>query len=534
MFAIIGNLNFLLELSEYKGIFESLITVLDASIGNYDFTLFDQIEGNDFLVILGNIFVICVVITFNILILNLIIAILANTYNIYDEKSSGLYLSKILNTRDDMSFDENYGALLLTMTPLNVIVLPYVPYAVFQEPSPKLNTSVTILQYLVFILVIYALFFVGSIIMMPFAYLKALVNKGHKFMKATTMNEKGMAMAQLLLFTVFGIPFLLLGMATDFYYFWKNNFRTNLKKIIIQKIDSSLTNESTRTMKLLTFKYVDLKIKSVYSQDMVKTFRQMYSIKDNIQYLLYGQMIPENGFTQSVVARKGTNKLRNTRTQNLREYMDKTRQIEDNTKQIEKSKYEIDQFNQIKQCLNNFSFENFQQKMLSIEIIDNCLDELRRERKIEMVLQDEQIEEYIKFDMSGRSDPNEEGLTPFQRQQIIKKQKFRAVLCQKVSILRLGYMLKVLKACHPGKASMLGADAFKQKLMRLQSKDKRKSDFKENNRKSAFESGLLGGSIDSAVAKEDARTAHIINPILDSVNKFIQNCKHDIADIGKR
>lgn len=314
MFAIIGNLNFLLELSEYKGIFESLITVLDASIGNYDFTLFDQIEGNDFLVILGNIFVICVVITFNILILNLIIAILANTYNIYDEKSSGLYLSKILNTRDDMSFDENYGALLLTMTPLNVIVLPYVPYAVFQEPSPKLNTSVTILQYLVFILVIYALFFVGSIIMMPFAYLKALVNKGHKFMKATTMNEKGMAAAQLLLFTVLGIPFLLLGMATDFYYFWKNNFRTNLKKIIIQKIDSSLTNESTRTMKLLTFKYVDLKIKSVYSQDMVKTFRQMYSIKDNIQYLLYGQMIPENGFNQSVVARKGTNKLRNTRT----------------------------------------------------------------------------------------------------------------------------------------------------------------------------------------------------------------------------
>jgi hypothetical protein len=54
--------------------------------------------------------------------------------------------------------------------------------------------------------------------------------------------------------------------------------------------------------------------------------------------------------------------------------------------------------------------------MLSIEIIDNCLDELRRERKIEMVLQDEQIEEYIKFDMSGRADPNEEGLTAFQRQ----------------------------------------------------------------------------------------------------------------------
>lgn len=233
MFAIIGNLNFLLELREYKGIFESLITVLDASIGNYDFTLFDTIEGNSFLVILGNIFVICVVITFNILILNLIIAILANTYNIYDERSAGLYLSKILNARDDMSFDENYGALLLTMTPLNVIILPYIPYAMFKVPDSKLNTSVTILQYLVFILVIYAIFFIGSIVMMPFAFLKAVINKSHKFMKATTMNEKGIAMAHLFIFLVFGMPFLILGMATDFYYFWKNNFRSNLKKIII-------------------------------------------------------------------------------------------------------------------------------------------------------------------------------------------------------------------------------------------------------------------------------------------------------------
>ena len=49
-----------------------------------------------------------------------------------------------------------------------------------------------------------------------------------------------------------GFPFMALGMGTDLYYFWKNNFRSNLKKIIIAKKDSSLTNESTRTMKGLT------------------------------------------------------------------------------------------------------------------------------------------------------------------------------------------------------------------------------------------------------------------------------------------
>ena len=128
---------------------------------------------------MGNLFIIAVVLTFNILILNLIIAILANTYSIYDERSAGLYLSKILNARDEMSFDESYGALLLTMTPLNVIVLPYVPYALFKQPSATVNTYMTTLQYMVFIIVIYALFLIGSIAMTPFAFVKALINKVH-------------------------------------------------------------------------------------------------------------------------------------------------------------------------------------------------------------------------------------------------------------------------------------------------------------------------------------------------------------------
>ena len=41
-------------------------------------------------------------------------------------------------------------------------------------------------------------------------------------------------------------------------------------------------------------------------------------------------------------------------------------------------------------------------------------------------------------------------------------------------------MLTVLKLVHPGKASMLGAEGFQIKLMRLASKDKRKSNFKDN------------------------------------------------------
>jgi hypothetical protein len=70
-------------------------------------------------------------------------------------------------------------------------------------------------------------------------------------------------------------------------------------------------------------------------------------------------MIPEHGFNESNYrGKKGTNKLKSVKTKNLREYMDKTREIEDISKQVNRSKYEIDQFNQIKLCLNNFSFIN--------------------------------------------------------------------------------------------------------------------------------------------------------------------------------
>lgn len=131
-----------------------------------------------------------IVITFNILILNLIIAILSNTYNQFDTKSTGLYLSKILNARDDMIFDENYGAFLLTMSPLNIVVLPFVPYAMFKKPSERLNSFITLLQYMIFIFAILIGFLIGNILLTPFAFIQSVFIKFKKFMKANTVKQQ--------------------------------------------------------------------------------------------------------------------------------------------------------------------------------------------------------------------------------------------------------------------------------------------------------------------------------------------------------
>jgi len=207
-------------------------------------------------VIFGDFYVMIIVITFNILILNLIIAILSNTYNMFDTKSTGLYLSKILNSRDEMTYDENYGAFLLTMTPLNIVTLPFVPYALFKKPSKEMNTMITVLQYSFLIVIIYLMFLVGSIIMTPFAFLKSLSVKIQDVLsvKADPKEQikKGM---MLLMFLAIGIPILIVNLLADFYYFWMNNFRSNLKKIIIDKEKSSLTNQSIRDIVNLCSKY---------------------------------------------------------------------------------------------------------------------------------------------------------------------------------------------------------------------------------------------------------------------------------------
>lgn len=74
-------------------------------------------------------------VTFLILILNLLIAILTNVYNIYDELSTGLFLSKVLSIRDQLESDDFYGSYFSAVVPFNVIVMPFIPLGFFMRKS---------------------------------------------------------------------------------------------------------------------------------------------------------------------------------------------------------------------------------------------------------------------------------------------------------------------------------------------------------------------------------------------------------------
>lgn len=183
-----------------------------------------------------------VVILFALLILNLIIAILSNTYNIFDPKSNGLFLSKILASRDELEYDDAYGAYLASLTPLNFVTFPFVPFAIFMPASPRLNNFVMKLQYILLMTIMFILFISVSILIMPFAFLKSLYLKFYLIFESQTFSQYFIRSLNFGIFVVFGVGLMTLTFLADCIYFWINNFRQEgLKKIVIDRAPSTIT-----------------------------------------------------------------------------------------------------------------------------------------------------------------------------------------------------------------------------------------------------------------------------------------------------
>lgn len=174
--------------------------------------------------------------------------------------------------------------------------------------------------------------------------------------------------------------------------------------------------------------------------------------------------------------------------------------LENTEEQCAKSRYNIDQFNQVKIMLHNLSYNDHGEKTLVVDIVGNVMDELRRERKTKMVLDDAEIEEYIKLDLAEAEMMDPKDMSVFLAQIFDEKKKFKLRLAQTVSIMRLGYMFKVLEMVHPGKATMLGAEAFMAKVRKTENKNNRKKNFDLKVAKSGVMASSQGGSQENIAA----------------------------------
>mmetsp|Transcript_7777 Transcript_7777/g.14861 ORF Transcript_7777/g.14861 Transcript_7777/m.14861 type:complete len:968 (-) Transcript_7777:2275-5178(-) len=149
---------------EYRSIAMSFKTLFSAATGNFTF---DMISYREEVCV---IFLISWVILANILMLNLLIAVLSSRYEKLAPKIQADYVSILYSFYKAFKSDPTYGGLAICPTPMNAINLAFVPLYFTSFNKEKLSKLLHHISYLPMLLIAFVIFTIQNAILAPIAY----------------------------------------------------------------------------------------------------------------------------------------------------------------------------------------------------------------------------------------------------------------------------------------------------------------------------------------------------------------------------
>ena len=227
MFLFTGTILFS-RLNDFETFEAAAKYLFNASLGTFSFETFDgtMAVSNYF----GYGFIILYVVFSNITLLNFLIAILSDIYGILKQKSSILYYQQIIKVRQAHDFNKYYSSLVWSPSPLNILIIPFIPFIVFCK-SEKLNNILLYICYFPVMVVGILIFITMSFMHLPFSYLvfvkyqlQMLISKGFQKWRSFIVET-----AILLFIILFGIFYILLLQWVDLYHFAMALFSKNLQ-----------------------------------------------------------------------------------------------------------------------------------------------------------------------------------------------------------------------------------------------------------------------------------------------------------------
>ena len=151
--------------------------------------------------------------------MNLVIAILATTYEEYSPYARGLYYDSVVRSIPRYKYDKYYTGLVMGFGPLSVIsIVLFMPFYLILsgEALIAFNRAVQYFYYLPWATVMTLAFVAINIVLVPFAYVAAIFTKV-KILVHKIRLRMPIASSQhdLLTFIVLGVPILLIQMLLD-------------------------------------------------------------------------------------------------------------------------------------------------------------------------------------------------------------------------------------------------------------------------------------------------------------------------------
>lgn len=138
-----------------------------------------------------------------------------------------------------------------------------------------------------------SVFLAISLILVPFAYLKALFFKFSLVVDGKDAKDMFQRLAYALVFMFTGPIFLVMACFVDTFYEIMHIYQKNLKKVILARKQENVRTETFKNLLSLCKEFLRRKTHAVYTKDFIKRFRQDMKINQMMQFLVFGQ------FTQS-------------------------------------------------------------------------------------------------------------------------------------------------------------------------------------------------------------------------------------------
>ena len=115
-----------------------------------------------------------------ILMINLLIAIMSDTYASLSTVRNGLYLKMVIWEMPKLAYDSQYGVLSMVPYPLSWLGLLALPFLFFIKDRETVKTINSVCQNIVFLpisLCLLAIFMIVNLVLIPLAYVKTAVHK---------------------------------------------------------------------------------------------------------------------------------------------------------------------------------------------------------------------------------------------------------------------------------------------------------------------------------------------------------------------
>ena len=148
-----------------------------SALGDFDFDMYDELgEGKKYF---GIVFHILVISINMLLLLNLVIAIMSDTYSRFAEVNVGLYAQGIIEAMPSYKNDKRYGGLICMTPPFNILSWFILPIYHCRERKnlQSFNSKVSKCTYFPLACIFTLAFFMSSLVLTPFAWIKVVIHK---------------------------------------------------------------------------------------------------------------------------------------------------------------------------------------------------------------------------------------------------------------------------------------------------------------------------------------------------------------------